>query len=138
MPKRSPTSQHPGRFHRCRMVLASMAVMLATGHACADGKLSGERLFRQQCAACHSFVQGDDNRQGPNLFGVVGRPPGQIAGFDYSPAFKKSMTDKTWSDDLLNAWLMEPQNVVPQTMMLYKQDDPQVRLAIIEYLKTLK
>ena len=42
----------------------------------------------KKCAACHTFGKGEPNRVGPNLYGVVGRPKGTEAGFDYSPALK--------------------------------------------------
>jgi hypothetical protein len=35
-------------------------------------------------------AQGAPNKQGPNLFGVVGRPAGQIPGFSYTDANKNS------------------------------------------------
>ena len=49
----------------------------------AEGALKrGERAFGQ-CKACHSVVEGETKRTGPNLFGVLGRKTGST-DFDYS------------------------------------------------------
>ena len=38
----------------------------------------GRKLFNE-CAVCHTAKQGDANRVGPNLFGIVGAKAGQVA-----------------------------------------------------------
>jgi cytochrome c len=38
----------------------------------------------KKCAACHTFAKGEPNRVGPNLYGVVGRDRGSVAGFNFS------------------------------------------------------
>src|SRR5690348_416702 len=70
----------------------------------------GAALFKQQCGACHSVTAGDPARQGPNLAGVVGRKPGSVEGFHYSPGFAK--TDFTWDESHLDAYLTNPQAVI--------------------------
>src|SRR5437899_8399807 len=44
-------------------------------------------LSKQQCAICHTSNLTDPVRQGPSLFGVVGRRAGSADGLPYSPAF---------------------------------------------------
>jgi cytochrome c len=68
----------------------------------------------------------------------VGRAAGQMTGFPYSNEFKKGMSDKTWSPELLDAWLEDPQNLAPGTYMMYKQGDAAIRKSIIDYLQTAK
>ena len=41
----------------------------------------GEKVFKNQCAVCHSFGA---NGTGPNLKGVSGRMTGTMEGFTYS------------------------------------------------------
>ena len=44
-----------------------------------DGKAdAGAKLFKAKCATCHTANDGGPNKQGPNLFGVMGRQSGQV------------------------------------------------------------
>lgn len=44
-----------------------------------DGKAEGgAKLFKAKCATCHTANDGGPNKQGPNLFGVMGRTAGQV------------------------------------------------------------
>ncbi|EOD27572.1 cytochrome c isoform 2 [Emiliania huxleyi CCMP1516] len=44
-----------------------------------DGKAeAGAKLFKAKCAQCHTCNEGGPNKQGPNLFGVIGRQSGQV------------------------------------------------------------
>lgn len=97
---------------------------------------SGEELFKRQCATCHTVHAGDPKRQGPTLDGVFGRKPGTVADFHYSPGFAKA--DWSWDDAHLDPWLTNPQAVIPGAIMPYRQAKPEVRAAIIGYLKELK
>ena len=51
----------------------------------------------------------------------------------YSPALAKSGT--TWEDEHLDAWLADPQRLIPGSVMLHRQNDPAVRRSIIAPLK---
>jgi len=95
----------------------------------------GPTLFKQQCATCHTSNLTDPVRQGPSLFGIVGRRVGSIDGFHYSAGFAKA--DFTWDDAKLDAWISNPQQMIPGTIMAYRQAKPEVRSAIIAYLKEL-
>ncbi|MCP8893196.1 c-type cytochrome [Sphingomonas faeni] len=96
---------------------------------------SGDKVFGQQCGACHSVKPGE-RRIGPSLAAVVGRKAGTAAGFPYSPALKASGI--TWNKATLDSWLTKSQAAVPGTRMSYAQADPAKRKAIIDYLTTLK
>ena len=39
--------------------------------------VAGKKLFKK-CGACHTYAKGGPNKQGPNLFGVIGRQSGQV------------------------------------------------------------
>ena len=93
----------------------------------------GAKLFKNQCAACHTLHAAEPKRQGPTLEGVVGRKAGAIADFHYSAGFAKA--DWTWDEAHLDAWLTNPQAVIPGAIMPYRQAKPDVRQAIIAYLK---
>lgn len=62
-------------------------------------------------------VQGGAHKQGPNLFGIVGRPAGTMAGFSYSTANKGSGV--TWNEDVLFNYLENPKKFMPGTKMVF-------------------
>ncbi|MDE4909596.1 MULTISPECIES: c-type cytochrome [unclassified Methylobacterium] len=96
---------------------------------------SGQVLFERQCATCHSINTTDPPRQGPTLFGVIGRKAGTVAGYHYSAGFSKA--DWTWDEARLDRWLTNPQAMIPGAIMPYRQSKAEVRSAIIGYLKEL-
>jgi len=97
--------------------------------------LTGQVLFERQCATCHSINATDVPRQGPTLFGVIGRKAGSVAGFHYSSGFAKA--DWIWDDARMDAWLTNPQAMIPGAIMPYRQSKAEVRASIIGYLKEL-
>ena len=95
----------------------------------------GPTLFKQQCATCHTNNLSDPVRQGPSLFGVIGRHAGSVDGFHYSAGFAKA--DFVWDDTRLDTWMSNPQAMIPGAVMAYRQAKPEIRAAIIAYLKEL-
>jgi cytochrome c len=95
----------------------------------------GTTLFKQQCATCHTTNLSDSVRQGPSLFKIVGRPAGKADGFRYSAGFANA--DFVWDDARLDAYLTNPQALIPGSNMAYRQAKAETRAAIIAYLKEL-
>jgi len=95
----------------------------------------GATLFKQQCATCHTTNTSDPVRQGPSLFKIVGRPAGKADGFHYCAGFAEA--NFVWDDGKLDAYLANPQAMVPGSIMAYRQPKPETRTAIIAYLKEL-
>lgn len=92
-------------------------------------------LFKQQCATCHTTNLTDPIRQGPSLFKILGRRAGTADGFHYSAGF--AGTDFVWDDARLDVWLTNPQEMIPGAVMAYRQGRPDIRAAIIAFLKEL-
>jgi cytochrome c len=113
------------------------------GVDCADAQITppapkspdGAMLFKQQCATCHTTNVSDPPRQGPTLFNIVGRDAGSIEGFRYSAGFASAKFK--WDEQRLDAWLTDPQAIIPGAIMPYKQTRPELRIAIVSYLKEL-
>jgi cytochrome c len=96
-------------------------------------KPSPAALFRTQCGTCHVLNPADGPRQGPPLKGVVGRKPGAVEGFKYSGNY--GAADFTWDPEHLDAYLADPQAVIPGSVMAYRQANPRTRATIIAYLQ---
>jgi cytochrome c len=93
----------------------------------------GATLFKQQCATCHFTKLSEPVRQGPSLFRIVGRPAGKVDGFHYSAA----KADFARDDARLDAWLANPEAIIPGAIVAYRQPKAETRAAIIAYLKEL-
>jgi len=103
--------------------------------AVGDIVAAGEQAFAV-CSACHSAAAGAPSGAGPNLHGVVGRKAGALEGYSYSDAMAAS--EITWNEGMLNAYIGDPQGLVPGTAMAAGAvSDPERRAAIVAYLATL-
>jgi cytochrome c len=117
---------------------AVMAGLLLAGSATAAfaaDPAAGEKIFKMQCGICHAVAAGE-NRIGPTLFGVVGRPAGSVPGFNYTADHKK--LGITWDAANLDKYLANPRAMVPDTSMVYAglKDDTE-RADLVAYLETL-
>ena len=91
------------------------AVSVATLMASADAD-AGARGFRS-CQACHNIAEGAGAKQGPNLWGIVGRDIAAADGFSYSNALADK--DGVWDWEALNGFLLAPKSWAPGTKMAY-------------------
>ncbi len=124
------------------MLLATLSIAAyaddATPAAAGPGDAAkGEHSF-VVCRACHQVGPTAHNAVGPVLNGVVGRPAGSYAGYNYSAANKGSGI--TWTVAELQQYLANPQGVVKGTKMVFAgyPHDPQKVNDIIAYLDTFK
>lgn len=101
----------------------------------AVGAPSGDQLFRQRCAMCHSVDRTKTTPLGPNLVGVVGRRSGSTT-FAYSPQLKAA--GLTWDRATIDRFLAAPTRVVPGTKMVIAVPNPAERAALVSYLATVK
>jgi len=128
--KESPASSCIRRTMIAGLMLAGSATT-----ALAADPAAGEKIFKAQCGICHTVVAGE-NRIGPTLFGVVGRPAGGVPGFNYTADHKK--LGITWDAANLDKYLTNPRAMVPDTSMVYAglKDDAE-RADLVAYLGTL-
>jgi nitrite reductase (NO-forming) len=78
------------------------------------GDPTAGRLVFRKCQACHSMEPGK-TMLGPSLAGIIGRKAGSEAGYTYSPAMKQA--NIVWDAKTLDAYLSDPQKVVPGNKM---------------------
>eukprot|EP00397_Hematodinium_sp_SG-2012_P025715 GEMP01026886.1.p1 GENE.GEMP01026886.1~~GEMP01026886.1.p1 ORF type:complete len:133 (+),score=20.09 GEMP01026886.1:58-399(+) len=82
-----------------------------------DGDVKkGAKIFKAKCAQCHTIEQGGNVKQGPNLFGVIGKQSGST-DFAYSDANKNSGI--LWSEKHLFEYLVNPKKYIPGTKMVF-------------------
>lgn len=113
----------------------SVAVVMVAGSAFAQGnEARGERLFNQQCKACHTVEKGGAHPLGPNLHGLFGRKAGTEGGYPSSEVMKTSGI--VWDDKTLGEYLKDPKGKVPGTKMVYAglKQEPQLQ-DMVAYLK---
>jgi len=93
---------------------------------------SGELLFAR-CVGCHEINDGSSHGIGPDLSGIIGRQIASAPDFDYSRALKS--LEGQWTEEKLDAFLADPQSVVPGTSMATEgMPDKYARTKIIDYL----
>ena len=122
-----------------------VAAITVANPAWAEGDpVAGEVIFKR-CTACHTADQGGANKVGPNLAGIVGRKPGIIPGFAYSPSYPElASKGVVWEQASLFAYLAEPQKFVKEmtgdanakSKMTFILKSEKEREDVIAYLKT--
>src|SRR6266566_3078174 len=111
------------------VLVAALSVLLhASAWAADDNPSRGANLF-ENCAARHS-LEPNKNMTGPSL---AGRRAGTVESFTrYSPALASS--DITWDDKTLDAWLENPQHVIPGNTMTFPGiSNPQQRADLLAF-----
>ena len=105
--------------------------LLATADAGAGREAAGA------CAVCHELTKHpEQTRQGPPLWGVVGRAKAGFPGFEYSKSLRA--LGGRWSDEDLNSYIANPRGFVPGTKMEFRGvREPRQRAALIAYLRSL-
>jgi cytochrome c len=124
------------------MALSGMACLLLSASASAQAPTTqgadaaaGQQMFNNACRTCHTVKEGD-NRQGPNLYRVIGRRAGSLPGYGYSSAMKEA--GLVWNADNLDRFIANPDAIVSGNNMkpfsgLASADD---RAKIIAFLQS--
>src|SRR5205085_3512265 len=115
-----------------------IAIIVAIGPLVSAQAASGDIARGQQdfraCAQCHS-LESNRNMTGPSLAGLWGRKAGSLPSFErYSDALKSSGI--IWDERSLDAWLTDPQKMVPDNDMPFQGiKDTRVRADLLAFLK---
>jgi cytochrome c len=125
------------------VTLSGMAYMLSS-HSSQSQQLvsqgkeaaSEQQVFNNVCRTCHTIKEGD-NRQGPNLYKIIGRKAGSLPDYNYSSAMKGA--GFVWDEEKLEHFIASPDEVVPGNNMkpysgLASTDD---RTKVIAFLQSV-
>ena len=92
----------------------------------------GAEIFKK-CTSCHTIASGGANGIGPNLYGVMGKKHGHMAGFAYSPGM--TAMPGVWDWAAMNEWLTSPKKYVSGTKMSFAGlSNPEDRASLIRYI----
>ncbi len=119
-------------------VCAALAIFMSfAGHATAQEPAKAARKGAQAyriCAGCHSLQPGV-HLSGPSLAGLWGKKAASIAGFRRNTEGLKK-AGIVWDEDTLNAWLVDPQAMVPGTTMMFRGvEKDETRINLIAFLR---
>jgi cytochrome c len=97
---------------------------------------SEQQVFNNACRTCHTIKEGD-NRQGPNLYKVIGRKAGSLPDYNYSSAMNGA--GFVWDEEKLEHFIASPDEIVPGNNMkpysgLASTDD---RTKVIAFLRSV-
>ncbi len=87
----------------------------AAGETLTGNATAGAKVFNR-CKQCHVLEPGQ-NRQGPSLYGILGRTAGTIEGFNYSKA--NSESGIVWTSEIMFEYLENPRKYMPGTRMAF-------------------
>lgn len=121
------------------LAVAALGSIPAAAHAQAaplGDATAGAEVF-SRCAGCHEIGAGAENRIGPHLNMLFGRPAAGLDGFPYSRSLRRAgVNGLVWHADTLSAFLENPRAVASGTRMSFPgMPDAQERADLIAYLR---
>ncbi|MFV2001784.1 MAG: cytochrome c family protein [Paracoccaceae bacterium] len=128
------------------LLSAALGVSLISGGALAQSAQEGQQIFRR-CAGCHQVGASAQNRLGPVLTGVVGRPAGSYPGYRYSKSMiAAGAAGLIWTEDNIFEYLTNPTAFLKKFLddprakakMSFRMKDEDDRRKVIDFLATFK
>lgn len=99
-----------------------------------EANLENGRAEFIKCQHCHTLGAGQDDRVGPNLYGLFDRHPGSSPKFRYSNALKNISLER-WTPEEIDKWLISPKGYLPGSSMFFNGiDNPEARRDVIAFL----
>ena len=121
-----------------KLSLAAASLSLLAAPALAGDPAAGEAAFGQ-CQTCHIVADADGEvlagragRQGPNLYGIIGRQAGTVEGFRYQASIVQAGEEGlVWDEENLVPYLVNPQDFLRETL-----DDRRARSGMTHRVRT--
>ena len=105
-----------------------------------DAELAIQKEAFTWCRFCHTLKQGGENRVGPNLYRIFGKPAAVVGGFYYSDAFLEAQAQGlVWTPETMAAFIADPHTMVPGNRMRYPpsvgyETNPEKERIMLDYL----
>jgi cytochrome c len=112
-------------------IIAGALALTSTAALSQGDAAEGEKVFNK-CKACHA-VDEPQNKIGPHLVGIFGRPAGSVEDFNYSDAMKESGV--TWNEETIAAYLADPRGYIKGNRMALAGLEEEEIADLIAYLK---
>ena len=114
----------------------ALALVLSAGSAPAQDLAAGEEVF-ETCIGCHSVGPEAENRIGPHLNGLFGRPAAGLEDYRYSKSFQRAGAGGLeWHAETLDVFLENPRAMTSGTRMSFRGiKDAADRANVIAYLR---
>jgi cytochrome c len=98
------------------LMIAAGLLVASTAIGLAQDAEKGEKAFKK-CLICHSIGPDAQNKVGPELNGLDGRPAGTAPNYSYSDANKNSGI--TWNEANFKEYIKDPKAKIPGTKMIF-------------------
>lgn len=98
-----------------KSVLTLFLIAMSLPALAGDPK-AGAHVFKK-CQACHAVGEGAQNKVGPVLNGLFGRPAGTVPDYNYSDANKNSGV--VWTEEVFAEYIKNPRAYIPGTAMAF-------------------
>lgn len=105
-----------------------------------DEDLATQKEAFTWCRFCHTLEQGSENRVGPNLYRIYGKPAAVVDGFYYSDALLEAQAGGlVWTPKTMATFIADPHSMIPGNRMRYPpavgyETSPEKERLILEYL----
>lgn len=116
--------------------VASLAAGVVGAEQIGDAD-AGAEVFRK-CSGCHQIGHGAEDKIGPHLNGIFGRPAAAHEGYRYSKSMDRAGNDGLiWTAETLDAYIDNPRALVSKTRMSFRGvKDANDRANVLAYLRT--
>jgi cytochrome c2 len=105
-----------------------------------DEEYQAQKTAFTWCRFCHTLKSGEENKVGPNLHRIFGKPAAVVAGFPYSSSFIEARDNGlVWTPETMAALIADIHALVPGNRMRYPpmigfEDSPERQARVLEYL----
>lgn len=105
-----------------------------------DAEYAAQKEAFTWCRFCHTLAESGENRVGPNLYRIFGKPAAVLDSFPYSEAFIEARENGLiWTPENMRKLIADPAKLVPGNRMRYPpmvgyDSNPERQRRMYEYL----